>query len=211
MTHLLPGLKKYSDTIYPEQKNLFSKLAHGQSPHTMLVTCSDSRIDPNLLTQTEPGELFVLRNAGNIVPAFGASTGGEEAAIEFAIKGLGVKNIVVCGHSKCGAMAALSSGADMSELPSTGKWLEHASATKQRIAKLKTTDLNKCIEENTLVQIQNLKTHPSVSAALMAGELRLFAWVYHFDQGYVSLFNHHEKKFISSQLLEDKKIENFEL
>ncbi|MFM8314687.1 MAG: carbonic anhydrase, partial [Deltaproteobacteria bacterium] len=105
MKNLLPGLRKFSESEFKNKQSLFETLSKGQSPHTLLITCSDSRIDPNLITQTEPGEIFVVRNAGNIVPPFGSSLGGEEAAIEFAIDGLKVTNVVVCGHSHCGAMA----------------------------------------------------------------------------------------------------------
>ena len=101
---LVAGVHNFQGNVFQNQQELFSKLARGQSPETLFVTCSDSRIDPNLITQTEPGDLFVLRNAGNIVPAYSGTAGGEVATIEFAVTGLGVKQIVVCGHSHCGAI-----------------------------------------------------------------------------------------------------------
>ena len=116
MQNLIPGLRRYTENIFPEQKDLFEELSQGQKPHTLIITCSDSRIDPNLLTQAQPGEIFVIRNAGNITPPFGASGGGEEASIEFAIDGLKVSNVVVCGHSHCGAMAALMDKVDLNTL-----------------------------------------------------------------------------------------------
>lgn len=202
MLNMLPGLRKFSEQVYPDQKPLFDSLANGQHPHTMLITCADSRIDPNLITQTAPGELFVVRNAGNIVPPFGAANGGEQAAIEFGIEGLGVQNIVVCGHSKCGAMAALSQGIDAQALPSTAAWLGHASATKRILAD-KSCTLNECIEQNVLVQIQNLKTHPAVATGINEGRLKLFAWTYHFEKGYVAVYHNGSQKFVPSPELDE--------
>jgi carbonic anhydrase len=197
MLNMLPNLRKFSEKIYPEHKSLFQSLAQGQKPHTLLITCSDSRIDPNLVTQTEPGEIFVVRNAGNIIPPYGASKGGEEASIEFAIEGLGVKNIIICGHSHCGAMAALAHGLNEEALPSTASWLKHASATKRTLK-----DQNCSVEDHTktniLVQIQNLKTHPSVAAALSQNRLHLFGWVYHFETGSISIYHKKTKEFVSS-------------
>ena len=107
MQKLIHGLHHFQTALFGSQRELFERLAEGQSPEVLFITCSDSRINPNLLTQTEPGELFILRNAGNIVPPYGAVQGGEAATIEFAVAGLGVKDIIVCGHSHCGAMKGL--------------------------------------------------------------------------------------------------------
>ena len=197
MLKLVNGLKKFADSVYPNKKELFSNLAQGQTPHTLFITCSDSRIDPNLITQTEPGELFVLRNAGNIVPTFGSSKGGEEAAIEFAIKGLKVENIIVCGHSKCGAMAALSQGGGLDSLPSVESWLKYAIPTKEAVeSRSKKADLNHYIEENIMAQIRNLKTHPSVREALKAKKLSLFGWVYNFEIGQIVIYKKKEERFL---------------
>lgn len=197
MLNLLNGLKKFSDSVYPNKKELFSQLAQGQKPHTLFITCSDSRIDPNLITQTEPGELFVLRNAGNIVPPFGASKSGEEAAIEFGIQGLGVKNIIVCGHSKCGAMAALAKEGGLESFPSTKSWLQHSSSTKEFVeSNLSEPALNDYIEENVLAQIKNLKTHPAVKKALESQNLSLFAWLYHFEFGKMVIYKKSESRFL---------------
>jgi carbonic anhydrase len=167
-------------------------LKDGQHPLALFITCSDSRIDPNLLTQTEPGELFVIRNAGNIVPPYGAIEGGEAATIEYAVNVLGMKHIVICGHSHCGAMSGLLNLPGLEEkLPAVRSWLSHAeSALKildekhaditEPAARLATT-----VEENVLVQIDNLKTHPAVAAALDRNELTLHGWVYKFETGEV--------------------------
>ncbi len=205
MNNLLPGLRKYSEEVFPKQKNLFESLSQGQKPHTLLITCSDSRIDPNLVTQTQPGEIFVVRNAGNIIPPFGASQGGEEAAIEFAIDGLRVSNIVICGHSHCGAMAALMGKVNLENLPSVRDWLKHAQATRRRIKVCgEETSLNQVVEENVLVQSDNLKTHPAVSAALRENRVRIFGWVYHFENGAITLYDSRTKKYLSSSEVKEE-------
>ena len=199
MNNLLPGLRKFSERIFPQQKTLFESLSQSQKPHTLIITCSDSRIDPNLLTQSQPGEIFVIRNAGNIIPPYGSSRGGEEAAIEFALDGLGITNIVICGHSHCGAMRALVHEHDLDHLPSVKSWLGHAEATKRRVAALHTDlDLDRVIEENVLVQSDNLRTHPCVSAGMRAGKIHIFGWVYHFETGSTALYDPQMRRFLPS-------------
>lgn len=201
MNNLLPGLRKFTHEVFPDLKPEFENLSKGQTPHTLFITCSDSRVVPNLLTQTAPGEIFLVRNAGNIIPPFGASRGGEEAAIEFAVDGLKVTNIVICGHTHCGAMAALLTPEKLEHLPAMKKWLQHASATRKRlevIRKKKDRGLLDVIEENILVQAENLKTHPSVSAASVEKRIRIYGWVYHFETGKVDIYDPTVEKFICS-------------
>lgn len=200
MIELLKGINKYTNEIFPKQKELFNDLTKGQKPHTLLITCSDSRIEPSLITQTEPGEIFVIRNAGNIVPPFGVSQGGgEEATIEFAINGLKIRNIVICGHSQCGAMTALVNNEGLEQMPSVRSWLRFAEVTKRNLEHLKEkSDVNLYIEKNALLQIQNLKTHPAVSAAIARGELNIFAWNYNLNQGTISVYNKLLNKYILS-------------
>lgn len=205
MIHLLPGLRKFTNEVFPSQQPLFERLSQGQQPHTLMITCSDSRIDPNLVTQTRPGELFIVRNAGNIVPPYGGSGGGEEAAIEFALEGLRVSNIVVCGHSHCGAMAALVNPEKVASLPSVTSWLKYAQATKRRLEATEgdwPPPLSQVVEENVLVQADNLRTHPSVSAALRQGRVRIFGWVYHFETGAVTVYDPRAKCFVASTVAE---------
>lgn len=205
MKNLLPGLRKFSERVFPGHQQHFESLAQGQKPHTLMITCSDSRIDPNLVTQTKPGELFVVRNAGNIVPPFGASRGGEEAAIEFAIEGLGVRNIVICGHSQCGAMAALTGKVNLDGLPCVKSWLGHAQGTKKRIdAMAGDFELSHVVEENVLVQADNLRTHPSVSGALRAGRVQIFGWVYSFETGSIAVYDPKLKKYLPSTEVKDE-------
>lgn len=199
MKNLLPGLRKFSERVFPDHQEHFESLAQGQKPHTLMITCSDSRIDPNLVTQTKPGELFVVRNAGNIIPPYGASRGGEEAAIEFAVEGLGVRNIVICGHSQCGAMAALTGSVNLDGLPCVKSWLDHAQGTKRRIESIPgKLDLNHVVEENVLAQADNLRTHPSVSGALRSGRVQVFGWVYSFETGAIAVYDPKLKKYLLS-------------
>ena len=117
MQRLVDGVQRFQTNVFSAQRHLFERLAEGQNPLALFITCSDSRINPNLITQTEPGELFILRNAGNIVPPYGASRGGEEGSIEYAVSVLGVEDIIVCGHSHCGAMSALLDPAPRAHVP----------------------------------------------------------------------------------------------
>ena len=126
MQKLIEGTRHFQHTIFDTQKALFEQLSQGQQPLALFITCSDSRIDPNLLTQTQPGELFVIRNAGNIVPTYGAASGGEAGTIEYAVAALKVKDIIVCGHSFCGAMNGLLHPETLGALPAVQDWLRHA-------------------------------------------------------------------------------------
>ena len=117
MQKLIQGIHKFQEEVFTSKVELFKKLEKGQSPQVLFITCSDSRINPNLITQTEPGDLFIIRNAGNIVPNYGPNNSGEIATIEFALDGLGVKDIIVCGHSKCGAMMGLLKPSIVENLP----------------------------------------------------------------------------------------------
>lgn len=200
MKELADGVRAFQQQVFRGKKSLFHALAQGQSPHTLFITCSDSRIDPNLITQTDPGELFVIRNAGNLIPVFGASKGGEASAIEFAVAGLGVRNIVVCGHSSCGAMKGLMQPDLLSELPVVADWLQHADETR-RIVSLNPQDgssediLRFATEQNVLVQLENLNSHPAVAARIQTGEIELAGWVYDIQNGMISSYSGESKRF----------------
>lgn len=194
MQKLIAGLHHFQRNIFTTQRELFERLAGGQSPDALFITCSDSRINPNLITQTEPGDLFILRNAGNIIPPYGASVGGEAATIEFAVAGLGVKDIIVCGHSHCGAMKGLLDESLVAETPAVKSWLQHAEITKRVIREnykgLEGEQLmSACVQENVLAQLENLKSHPSVAARLASGRLNLHGWVYKIETGQVFAFD----------------------
>ena len=195
MQKLVDGVHRFQHDVFSSHERFFQRLVDGQKPLALFITCSDSRIDPNMITQTEPGELFILRNAGNIVPTYANVGSGEAATIEYAVSVLGVQDVIVCGHSHCGAMGALLEPQQVADLPSVRSWLGHAEATSRIIKENygHITDpqarLTATVEENVLVQLENLRTHPSVLAAMGRKELRLHGWVYKFETGQVFAFN----------------------
>jgi carbonic anhydrase len=201
MQKLVEGIHQFQKGIFTSQRQLFERLAGGQQPLALFITCSDSRIDPNLLTQTEPGELFVLRNAGNIVPPYSHGPGGEAATIEYAVCALKVRDIIVCGHSHCGAMNGLLHPEQLGELPAVRQWLTHAESTakimKEKYPHLTEAEprLSATVEENVLAQLENLRTHPSVAAALARDELKLHGWVYEFQTGQVFEYDPHQGQY----------------
>ena len=200
MKDLIAGYRRFRDHIQGTKSELFGELSTQQSPETLFITCSDSRIVPAVLTQSEPGDLFVIRNAGNLVPGYGVAGGGEQAAIEFAVAVLGVKDIVVCGHSDCGAMKGLLAPDSLENLPSVAQWVQHARPARlaaQASCNGGTTRelLDRTIEINALQQLQNLRTHPSVAHALSQGALSLHAWIYDIGTGTVRTYDHREERF----------------
>ena len=202
MQKLVEGIHRFQSHIFTRERRLFERLADGQQPQALFITCSDSRVNPNLLTQTGPGELFILRTAGNIVPPFGAVWGGEAGTIEYAVAVLRIKDIVVCGHSHCGAMSGLLHPETLTELKAVRELLKHAEAT-ERIIKENYSHLTEeaarltaTVEENVLVQLENLRTHPYVRAALSRGELNLHGWVYKFETGQVFAYDSEEGQFV---------------
>ncbi len=204
MKKLLDGIHRFQSGVFGAQQALFSRLSKGQDPEALFITCSDSRINPNLVTQTDPGDLFIIRNAGNIIPAYGPLHGGEAATIEYAIEVLGVKDVIICGHTHCGAMKSILDPTGLEELPAVKGWLTHADATR-RIMKTVYKELPEeelletCVEENVLVQIENLRTHPAVLAALTRGEMQLHAWVYEIETGVVDAFDADTGQFVPVQ------------
>jgi carbonic anhydrase len=202
MEQLVQGIHQFQTSYFCSQQELFERLSAGQSPMALFITCSDSRIAPDLLMQTKPGDVFILRNAGNMIPPYGASRGGEEATIEYAVRALNIKHIIVCGHSHCGAIKALLHPEDVVEMPAVANWLSHAEATR-RIVKENYSHLDDiakqkaAIEEHVLVQLENLRTHPSVAAKLSKGDLTLHGWVYKIEAGEVYSYNLTQGQFES--------------
>ena len=202
MQNLVRGIHQFQNGVFSSKQRLFEGLVDGQHPLALFITCSDSRINPNLLTQTEPGELFILRNAGNIVPPYGAVEGGEAATIEYAVSVLGVKDIVICGHSHCGAMGGLLDQPQLEKLPAVRSWLSHAESTHRIIEENyshitdPTARLTATVEENVLVQLENLRTHPTVAAALGRQALNLHGWVYKFETGQVFGYDPRDGQFV---------------
>ncbi len=193
INRLLDGVRRFRSQAFPEHSELFQELATGQDPHTLFIACADSRIVPELITQTQPGELFVCRNIGNVVPAYGEMLGGVSAVVEFACVALNVSDIVVCGHSDCGAIKAMltSDGADMKRMPTVRSWLRNVDAARS-VVEVTQPDLQgealvqALVEQNVRTQLGHLRTHPSVAARQAQGTLRLHGWVYGIGSGSIA-------------------------
>ncbi len=203
MEKLVEGFKKFQSDVFGAKRELFARLSQGQEPRALFITCSDSRVDPTLLTQAEPGELFILRNAGNIVPSYGGGViGGNTATIEYAVAVLGVKHVIVCGHTDCGVMRALLHPEMLKDLPAVKNWMEQAE-TVRRIVQENYADLRgedllvKTIQENVRVQLDHLKTHPTVAVRLRRGMVTLHGWVYSIPTGDIWAYDDEKEVFIS--------------
>ena len=200
-TRLIKGVDKFRRKVFGAQEQLFRELGKGQSPLALFITCSDSRINPNLLTQTDPGELFILRNAGNLLPPAGAGSFGEEATIEYAIVQLKIRDVIVCGHSQCGAIHGLLAPAALGQLPRVNEWLQYAREILPSLPQNGSVPpqelLDIAIERNVLLQIEHLKTYGSVATALAAGKVRIHAWVYHFETGAVVAHDPNGERFVA--------------
>ncbi|MDG6093793.1 carbonic anhydrase [Acetobacter sp. AN02] len=201
---LLRGVEHFNSEVFPEKKELFSRLAEGQSPHTLLIACADSRVTPDLITQQDPGNLFIVRNVGNIVPAYGEALGGVSSAIEYGVMALKVSHIIICGHSNCGAMTALCSPdpSKLDAMPTVRTWLKNAEAARAVAGALNSEDggppsVQSMSEQNVLLQIAHLRTHPSVAAALAREELIIQGWFYDIGTGEVLVLDEKTRKSIS--------------
>lgn len=192
MKKLHEGLTAYRTGYHRENQQLFDQLKAGQQPEVLFITCSDSRVSPAHMTQCGPGELFVIRNAGNMIPSYAPSAhgGGEAGTVEYAVAVLGVRHIVVCGHSGCGAMKGLLHPETLTELPVVAEWLKQAEATRRSVAAEPEDErLTRAIEHNAVQQLRNLKTHPAVVAKLAGGGLQLHAWVYDIGSGEIRAYD----------------------
>ena len=194
MPHFAKGVVKFQREVFPEKRELFEHLSTGQSPEALFITCSDSRIETAMLTQTDPGELFILRNAGNIVPPHTNQTGGVTASIEFAIGALRIPHIVICGHTECGAMKGAMNRAGLTNLPHVREWLGYSQGAVDIVEALGTgldpqAKMRMLLEQNVMLQLQHLKTHPTVAVALAQNAVRLHGWVYDIKTGEVCAYD----------------------
>lgn len=200
MKTIIQGFLNFQKEAFPERKELFRSLAGSQNPKALFISCSDSRLVPELVTQQEPGQLFVIRNAGNIVPSFGPEPGGVSATIEYAVVALGVKDIIICGHSNCGAMGAIAKCQCMDTMPAVAHWLHYADAAKAVVEKNDYADedqkVSAMVRENVIAQLHNIKTHPSVAVALRNDAIHLHGWVYDIESGQVHALDKGGKKFV---------------
>ncbi len=202
MDHLIDGVLRFQREVHSNRQALYHDLALGQSPSAMFIGCADSRIVPEVLTQQGPGSLFVVRNAGNIVPPSSTQPGGVTASIEYAIAVLGIPDIVICGHSGCGAMSAILRGAQQLEkLPAVARWLHYADAARHAVAAgyphaSDEEKLSALVRENVLAQLDNLLTHQVVADAIENKLLRLHGWVYDIASGGVTTYDARTRQFV---------------
>ncbi|TSB31742.1 carbonic anhydrase [Streptomyces sp. NBC_01525] len=185
MPDLMDGVANFRRDVFPAKAGLFARLATEHRPATLFIGCSDARVVPELITQSEPGELFVIRTAGNLVPAHSPTADGTAASIEYAVSVLGVTDVIVCGHSGCGAMTALAEGHDLTGAPQVATWLRHADASLARAATAGPGEVAALVWANVSAQLRNLATHPSVARALAERRLTLHGWVFDIASGTV--------------------------
>ena len=204
LNNLKAGIRRFRAEVYPAHAEMYEKaVSEPQHPSTLFVTCADSRIDLEMLTQSKPGDLFVARNVGNLVPAYGEMLGGVSAVVEYAVTVLQVKHVVVCGHSGCGAMKALVKPESLNAMPTVKKLADRMRrANRPGVANsLETPNeapgqrLKRLTEVNVLLQLQHLQTHPSVAGAMARGELTLSGWVYDIGTGEVRISENGERTF----------------
>jgi carbonic anhydrase len=192
---LLGGISQFQKEVYPEHQDLFESLAAAQRPEALFVTCADSRIDPCLLTQTKPGQLFICRVIGNIVPPHPDLIGGVSATIEYAVGVLRVPEVIICGHTDCGVMRGALQPQNFIDFPSVARWLKYANVY-QREESPSPEHLLSLSEKNVVTQLRNLATHPSVAARLADGSLTLHGWVYHIGSGTVTVYEEQNGAFL---------------
>ena len=200
MQRLLDGYARFRREVFPRQKDRFRLLADRQSPDVLFITCADSRVVPDLILQTEPGDMFLCRTAGNVVPPHGQMAGGVSATVEYAVAVLEVRHIIVCGHSDCGAIKAMFDRRDLSRLPLTAKWLgfiepawRYLDAGIPSDPRVMHTAL---IHANVIAQLENLKTHPQVARATAHHTLQVHGWYYDILTGAIEAYDQTERRFV---------------
>ena len=202
MKKLIRGLDKFKQSYVATHYDLLEQLSHGQKPRVLFICCSDSRVDPTLITQTEVGELFVIRNAGNIIPPYGAANGGEGGTLEYALQALDIRQVIVCGHSHCGAMKGLLKLNKLqADMPLVYDWLKHAESTRRLVRDTyphcQGEELvETLVAENVLVQIDHLKTYPVVRSRLHQGKLKIYGWLYNIENGEVLAYDEASHSYI---------------
>jgi carbonic anhydrase len=201
MQNLVEGVHRFQNTGFGRHRELFERLTEGQQPEACFITCADSRIVPNLITGARPGQLFTVRNVGNLTPSYGTSNNGEMAAVEFAVMGLNVKDIIVCGHTRCGAMLGVLDPSKVKDMPAVQSWLRHADATaaimRENYGHLEGEALlTACAEENVLVQLDHLRSLPVIASRLSRSKVHLHGWMYKFETGQVFAFDPEVRQFV---------------
>ncbi len=201
MERLIEGHKKFLADVFPRRRDEFHLLAESQAPEWLFITCSDSRVLPDLILGTGPGDLFITRNAGNVVPVTASDVDGCTATIEYAVEVLKVKHAILCGHSDCGAMKAALDRRGLEKLPKASRWLHHVEAAFSHRQPLNPNDgphaeLASLIRGNVVAQLLNLKAQPSVSRAMMEGRLAVHGWYYEILSGRIERFDEDSRRFV---------------
>lgn len=201
MQRLLEGHRRFLREVFPERRSHFHLLAEGQSPEWLFITCSDSRVVPDMVLGTEPGDLFITRNAGNVIPVTSNDVDGCTATIEYAVNVLRVPYAIICGHSDCGAMKAALNKTALVGLPKAERWLNHVEAAfdyKQPLnpADGESAELASLIRGNVVAQLHNLRKQPSVARAIEEGRLQIYAWYYDIMTGRIEQYDEKEKRFL---------------
>lgn len=204
MKKLVHGIIDFQKNVRPNYRETFAKLALGQSPDTLFIACSDSRVVPNLFASTDPGDLFVIRNVGNLVPPCGehghsVADESEAAAVEFAVNNLGVTDVIICGHSECGAMQALLNGREKVKTPNLQAWLRHGDAALPALKADKGSKLaahNRLSQLNVLLQVENLKSYPIIRELFDSKKIRIHAWWFELKEAMVHYYDSSLEKFV---------------
>ncbi|MGB8028608.1 MAG: carbonic anhydrase [Terracidiphilus sp.] len=202
MQRLIEGHKKFLAEVFPAKKSHFHLLAEGQSPEWLFITCADSRVLPDLILGTEPGDLFISRSIGNVVPVTSHDVDGVTATIEYAVEVLKVRHIIVCGHSDCGALKAALDRKSLENLPKAQRWLEHVEAAfgyRQPLnpADGESAELAALIRGNVVAQLQNLKAQLPVRKAMKRGRLTVHGWYYDILSGRIEEYDEEQKRFVA--------------
>ena len=203
LERLKAGARRFQAEVYSGKAEEYKYAAtHAQQPHTLVIACADSRVAVESITSSGPGDVFITRNVGNMVPAYGEMLGGVSAVIEYAVSALKVRHVVICGHSDCGAMKALLNPPSTEALPTVRSWLSNGQAALQVTETLAKPEeqplekLSRLTEENVLMQMLHLKTHPSVAGAMARGELTVSGWVYDIGSGGIRIAEDGTRTFV---------------
>ncbi len=202
MQHLIEGHKRFLAETFPAKRSQFHLLAEGQRPECLFVTCADSRVVPDLILQTQPGEMFICRNAGNVIPRAGEPAGGVSATIEYGVQVLGVRHLIVCGHSDCGVISALMAPHALDGLPSVRDWLQHVQPAWEYVDEVERhggelTRHTALAHANVLAQLDNLRTHAFIQQAMAEGRLALHGWYYDILSGRIEQYDEPQRRFVA--------------
>jgi carbonic anhydrase len=201
MKRLIEGHRRFLTQEFPGRRNQFHLLAEGQRPECLFVTCADSRVVPDLILQTQPGDLFICRNAGNVIPRAGEPAGGVSATIEYGVQLLRVRHLVVCGHSDCGVIHALMAPHGLDGMPSVRGWLQHVEPAWEYVDEVERhsgalTHQTALAHANVLAQLASLRTHGFVKDALAEGRLEVHGWYYDISSGRIEQYDEQERRFV---------------